>query len=250
MTESKTIEEKLTPIGKYEPGMNWNPVEKVIYKRRSIRSYKKKPLPDGMIKRVLEAGRFAPSAGNAQPWKFVVINSKEIIDEMEKDAVAKTKKLMRLLDYSKNKLKIPFVKLAIRLMKNDLHPIPFGVLKQIADGYVKVFHGTPTLILLFSDIRGVGTPPIDIGIVGQNMVLTAHSLGAGTCWIGLFNVLMRIKKWRKFFGVKKPFKLMSTLALGYPKGDYDGIIEREVQLVEWMTGTVENPERKIEKQGV
>jgi len=249
MTESKTVKEDLNPIGRYEPGMNWNPVEKVILRRRSIRFYKKEPLPEGMIKRILEAGRFAPSAGNAQPWKFAVINSKAIIEEMEQDAVAMTQKLMRYLDYSKNKFKIPLIKLIIRMKKNDLHPVPYGVLKQIADGYVRVFHGIPTLILLFADTRGVGTPEIDIGIAGQNMVLAAHSLGAGSCWIGLFNVLMYIKKWRKFFGIKKPFKLMSTLALGYPKGDYDGIIEREVQLVEWITGTVENPIRKIEEQG-
>ena len=250
MTESIMEGEELTPIGKYEEGMNWNPVEKVILERRSIRSFKKDPLPDTMIKRILEAGRFAPSAGNAQPWKFMVINSKEIIDEMEEDAVKMAKLFMKLLDYSTSKLKKPLAKLVIRIKENDLHPIPFGVVKQIADDYVKVFHGTPTLILLFSDTRGVGTPPIDIGIVGQNMVLAAHSLGAGTCWIGLFNLLMYKKKWRKFFGVEKPFELLSTLAVGYPKGDYDGMVEREVQLVEWVTGTVANPQRKIEEQGV
>ena len=243
--------EELSPLNFYQKGMNWNPIEKIILERRSIRSYKKHPVPDGMIKRILEAGRFAPSAGNAQPWKFMVINSKEIIDEMEKDAIAMTQKLMKILDYSNSKLKIPFIKFIIRFFKkNDLHPIPYGVLKQIADEYVKVFHGTPTLILIFSDKRGVGTPPIDAGIVGQNMVLAAHSLGAGTCWIGLFNVLMYMKKWRKFFGNEKPFKLMSTLAVGYPKGDYNNMVEREVQLVEWVTGTVENPIRKIEEQGV
>ncbi|TFF93196.1 MAG: nitroreductase family protein [Promethearchaeota archaeon] len=246
----KTLEEDLSPLGQYEERMNWNPVEKVLYERRSIRSYKKEPLPDSMIKRILEAGRFAPSAGNAQPWKFVVINSKDIIEEMEKDAEAVARFFMKLLDYSDSKLKKPLAKLMIRMKKNDLHIVPFGVLKQIADGYVKVFHGAPTIILLFADTRGVGTPPIDIGIAGQNMVLTAHSLGAATCWIGLFNLLMYKRKWKRFFGVEKPFELMSTLALGYPKGDYNNIVEREVQLVEWVTGTVDEPNRRIEEQGV
>jgi len=40
-----------------------------------------------MIRRILEAGRFAPSAGNFQPWKFIVVNSPEMLVEMEKDAV-------------------------------------------------------------------------------------------------------------------------------------------------------------------
>ena len=42
-------------------------------------------LPPGLIRRIVEAGRFAPSAGNTQPWKFVVITSPTIIAEMEKD---------------------------------------------------------------------------------------------------------------------------------------------------------------------
>jgi len=42
--------------------------EKVILRRRSVRLYKKEQVPEFMVKRVLQAGRFAPSAGNSQPW--------------------------------------------------------------------------------------------------------------------------------------------------------------------------------------
>ena len=67
--------------------------EKVIYKRRSIRLYKNKPVPPDLIHRVIEAGRFAPSAGNNQPWKFVVIQDKELIDEIDR----KCKKFCRVV---------------------------------------------------------------------------------------------------------------------------------------------------------
>lgn len=60
--------EEFAPLGVYHEGTNWNPVEKVIFERRSIRVFKKEPLPRGVIRRILEAGRFAPSAGNSQPW--------------------------------------------------------------------------------------------------------------------------------------------------------------------------------------
>ena len=62
----------------------WNPVEKVIYNRRSVRNFKDKPVPEALIQRVLEAGRFAPSAGNCQPWRFMVITNKALIKEIEK----------------------------------------------------------------------------------------------------------------------------------------------------------------------
>src|SRR4030066_1436286 len=93
--------EELSPLGMYKEGMPWNPVEKIIMERRSIRSFKKEPLPDSMIQRILEAGRFAPSAGNMQPWRFIVIKSPEIIAELEKDAVRIAKFFMFFLDYTR-----------------------------------------------------------------------------------------------------------------------------------------------------
>ena len=48
-------------------------VLKAIETRRSVRKYKPVPLPDGDLKKILEAGRLAPSAGNKQPWGFVVV---------------------------------------------------------------------------------------------------------------------------------------------------------------------------------
>jgi nitroreductase len=60
--------EELSQIGAYQKGMGWNAVEQVIMSRRSVRLFKQEPLPDSMIRRILEAGRFAPSAGNMQPW--------------------------------------------------------------------------------------------------------------------------------------------------------------------------------------
>ena len=51
--------------------------EKVILSRRSVRLYKKEQVPEFMVKRILEAGRFAPSAGNCQPWKFIVLRDQK-----------------------------------------------------------------------------------------------------------------------------------------------------------------------------
>ncbi|RLF92580.1 nitroreductase, partial [Thermococci archaeon] len=50
---------------------------RVIYGRRSIRRYEKKPIPDEVLKLILEAGRLAPSARNRQPWCFVVVRKPE-----------------------------------------------------------------------------------------------------------------------------------------------------------------------------
>ncbi|MCD6536803.1 MAG: nitroreductase family protein [Thaumarchaeota archaeon] len=50
----------------------------VIYQRRSIRKYEKKPIPEEILKAILEAGRLAPTAKNLQPWHFIVVRDHEI----------------------------------------------------------------------------------------------------------------------------------------------------------------------------
>lgn len=52
-------------------------IEKIL-KRRSIRHYKRKSIPDEIRDRILEAGRQAPSAANRQPWHFVVVTDAEL----------------------------------------------------------------------------------------------------------------------------------------------------------------------------
>lgn len=52
-------------------------VESVLLQRRSVRSYAPEPIPDETLKRILEAGRQAPSAANRQPWQFVVVRDPE-----------------------------------------------------------------------------------------------------------------------------------------------------------------------------
>ncbi|OHD70522.1 MAG: nitroreductase [Spirochaetes bacterium RBG_16_49_21] len=245
--------EELSPLGTYEEGMPWNPVEKIIVERRSIRSFKKEPLPDSMIRRILEAGRFAPSAGNSQPWRFIVVKSREILAEMEKDAIRVIKFFMFFLDYTTgNRVRRIIARfyaaVLIRILPNELHPVPFGLMSQIAQGKTPVFHAAPILILLVEDRRGVSNPPMDIGICGQNMVLAAHSLGAGACWIGLIKVLMYLPKWRKKFGIKYPYKLDVCLAMGWQKPKADGPVPREAQVVEWYDKGLNDPPRTT-KQG-
>ncbi len=51
-----------------------------IRTRRSIRKYEDREIPEEMIREILDAAMMAPSAGNAQPWQFVVVNDREILD--------------------------------------------------------------------------------------------------------------------------------------------------------------------------
>ncbi len=57
-------------------------VLEVIKKRRSVRKYKKDPIPEEALLRVLEAARLAPSGKNFQPWKFIIVKDKALKEKL------------------------------------------------------------------------------------------------------------------------------------------------------------------------
>lgn len=59
---------------------------KFIKGRRSIRSFQDKPIKENEIKMILEAGKWSPSASNRQPWEFIVIKNKQILEKLSKMA--------------------------------------------------------------------------------------------------------------------------------------------------------------------
>ncbi|MBI9074215.1 MAG: nitroreductase family protein [Desulfatibacillum sp.] len=224
--------------------------EKVIYKRRSIRLYKKKPVPRELVHRVLEAGRFAPSAGNNQPWKFVAITNPDIIEEIDLickkrvrlfpqmlmphpwvdkktpgDKCAKPKWWQKALHYTLS-----------RKTPGDVDQRVLGGINTISsDPAYRTFFRAPVLIILAKDVRGIGSPDLDLGICGQSMVLAAHSLGLGTCWVSLIKGITWDHKYVKdVLGLEYPFKIVSSLTLGYPAGQVDNIVARERERVNWI----------------
>jgi len=237
MTEPNDVAEGPGP--KLEPpasGAEFNALEEIIYRRRSVRFYKKRQVPEYLVRRLLETARFAPSSGNAQPWKFIVVQDQKMIAEMTRDVISFCRLVMRFIGYmgGRNLLKEWTAKLFQRLMNNMLHPIPFVALKLIAEEKLGLWHGAPTVIIILTDSRCPGDPAVDVGIAGQNLVLTAHSYGLGTCWVSFCTPIAMMPKWRKRLGIKYPYKLVTSVALGYPRGNPDNYVSRETTALDWF----------------
>jgi len=210
--------------------------EEVILKRRSVRLFKKRQVPEFMIRRILEAGRFAPSAGNCQPWKFIVIRDPEIIQGITDTTVKTANLLKKLVDYRQpgKGWKKPFAKMMTLLKPNDMHPTPFGAVSLLAEERLSLYHDAPTVILMLKDVRGIGSPDLDCGIAGQNIVLAAHSMGLGTCWISFAKLAFQYSnKWNKFFNISYPYKFLTSFSIGWPINEPDGMVERQTHAVDW-----------------
>ena len=97
------------------------------------------------------------------------------------------------------------------------------------------FFKAPTVILLLVDKRAIGETELDMGICAQKMLLAAHSLGPGTCYVDLTTKpIVHNRRLRKKLGIAHPFEIATALVLGYPKGQIDGIVEREETRIEWL----------------
>ena len=61
-------------------------VMNAVTSRKSVRNYSDRPIEDSVLNKILEAGRFAPSWVNVQPWKFIVVKSQATKDLLSESA--------------------------------------------------------------------------------------------------------------------------------------------------------------------
>ena len=71
-----------------------NQVIHTIMQRQSVRFYESKPIPRDIMQLVIQAGNYAPSGGNAQPWRFVVVENDAFREKLAALALPRYKKWM------------------------------------------------------------------------------------------------------------------------------------------------------------
>jgi len=234
--------EKAVPLSEIDDRLTG--VERVLYRRRSVRVYKDEPVPKELIKRVIEAGRFAPSAGNCQGWKFVVATDKQFLAELSESSLKFLGTFSKL--YQGQGMGFTMLKKALSFLKPsavDQRPmaaIQGSIAPKFGEGMIHCLFNAPAVIFLLKHSMHISEPELGMGIMAQNMVLTAHSLGLGTCYVGFVtNALNQDFKTKKKFGKKIglewPYNTVSiVITLGYPAVQVDRPVDRESPRVTWV----------------
>lgn len=139
----------------------------LIRSRESVRNYDpNRPVPKEILKRILDAGRLAPSACNIQPWKFLVISSTEMLDKVK-------------ASYNRNWFKdAPHILVVVGLRNQ---------------AWVRAYDG-------YNSIE------TDVAIALTHLILAAENEGIGACWIAAYNPLilrqaLNIKEDEQVFGI-------------------------------------------------
>lgn len=124
-------------------------VFEAIKNRRSIRAFERKPVSEEHVEKLIDAARHAPSAGNIQPWEFVIVRSREVKQQLSVAAL--------------NQVFIEEAPVVIVVCANEA---------RSGQGYGS---------------RGVNLYCIqDTAAATENMLLAAYALGLGACWVGAF----------------------------------------------------------------
>ena len=163
--------------------MEVNPVLSTIMARRSVRKYLDKPVEHEKLEMIVRAGINAPSGINRQPWIVRVVEDQKLIaDVTEVYKQENAEQVKRDKDF-----------------KN-------------------MFRNAPNIICVCTPANGGGE--LDAGLLGENIMLTAQSMGLGTCCLGGTVHFLTTNDKCKFFlerlDIPADYKLNYIIAIGYP----------------------------------
>jgi len=182
----KVVADICTPISRYFSEINsdvkytfeQNYLFNIIRNRRTVRKFKSTPIPKEHIMKILDAARFAPTAGNQQPWKFLVIRDRNKLNELQKQAltwfIEKYKK-----ERKPNEQELNRIREAVKnILKNVLSaPVYIAVLVDSKSKYSNY--------ILYDGTLAAGY-----------LMIAARALGYGT---GFFTTFFPEQKMKEFF---------------------------------------------------
>lgn len=164
-----------------------------IQSKRSVRKYKDRKIEEKTIQTLIELGCKASTGCNLQPWGFVIIQNKEEIDQLSRQI--KSNLLQNLTKYPH------FMQFKSSLENPDYH----------------IFHHANQLLLIYGN-RHSHYYREDCTLCAANIMLAAHSMQIGTCWIGFAEYELNTITFKQAHQVPEEFELVCPLTIGYEIG--------------------------------
>lgn len=162
-----------------------NEVLKVIKSRRSVRNFKPEQVSQESLDLILEAGIYAPTAHNEQPWHFTVIQNQE------------------MLQYINEKTREEMVKTDIEWVQ-----------KMGSNPSFQVTYNAPTLIIV-SGRKDAMAWGADCAAAIQNILIAGESLDIGSVWLGLLRFYYEQEGEVEKLGIPEGYQPYYGIALGY-----------------------------------
>lgn len=170
-----------------------NEVLKAIADRRSIRDYTGKAVTDDELRALMDAAAQSPSAVNRQPYHFVFVRNRALLDDFSRD-------FFSLMDPAETK-----------------------------GEFFNVLRGAPMVAFVFATAKGVFVP-VDCGIAVENLALAAHSMGLGSVILGMPRQLFVSPLgpgWMTRLGAPEGSEFAIAIGIGTPRASKEAHPVRE-----------------------
>jgi len=187
----------------------------VIISRRSIRQYTADSIPDELLDKILEAARWAPTGHNDQPWRLIVVKDPET-----KKRIGRLKRLAvgtrETAYYGIGARQVPRIE-AIQDREQKATALKMMYATSESES---VSNAAVLIVVLGSMLDGELNVPYDLAACMENMILEAHSLGIGSCWVHApvagTRDAVKFKKLLKIPTGMGEYKVLAVLSLGWP----------------------------------
>lgn len=195
-----------------------------IRKRKSIRGYKREPVPREVIRDILDAAGRAPSAMNTQPWEFVVVTGEPLEKIREKcvqhlRAGVRTDPDHQVVGWTKDSVyRIRQVELAKHIFR--IMDIPRGDRDKRAawrERGFRYFDAPAAIIITVDKSLAESAPLLDLGAAMQTICLAALEHGLGTCIHD--QGVMYADVIKEHTGIPESKRLVIAISIGYPDED-------------------------------
>jgi nitroreductase len=188
--------------------MNADEFLEVLRTRRSVRKFLPDPIPEEDIEKIITAASWAPSGTNHQNWHFIVIRTDAIKMKMAQVITEDVAEMAKSITFSQAQK--GFLAYTNFFTFFNKAPVVIAVVKKPYNSVTDRIFSRYNLAAQFTSTTAVQGPAAAI----QNLVLMAHALGYGTCW--MTGPLVAKKRLEETLSINNPDELMALIPLGKP----------------------------------
>ena len=181
--------ETINEIGGYTMGS----FEDLLRIRRSVRNFKETPVPQETLWALIQDSTLAPSSGNEQPWRFVIVTDKCFMTEISREC---KQALLHRIDSNPDDYAKKYKTLLSRPEYN-------------------IFYNAPALVFILG-LKHLKNSEVNCTLAAGYFMFSAANRGLGTCWIS-FAKFINDKTIKKKLGLDPSLFIVAPIIVGYPQ---------------------------------
>jgi nitroreductase len=179
-----------------------------IRRRRSVREFAPEPMGEAVLRRLIDAATWAPSAINEQPWHFTVVRDQQKLDAISIQAKA-------------------------HLLSAPTESAPSHLREMLRNPDFQIFYHAPALIVI-SALPGGAWAVEDCALAAENLMLAACAEGLGSCWIGFAQGWLQTPQGKQTLELPATAMPVAPIIIGRPATTTPPVPRKEPQ-IRWLS---------------